>query len=71
VEVALYAVVFGLAVAALARTAGTLFPAQGRWLFAALMVVPLFASQLNESVPSMPGVFDAWLDHLREAGIGA
>jgi hypothetical protein len=63
-----YAAGLGLCLAALAHFSSQLSPRHARGLLVALVLGPLLISQAYSAVPSVPGLFAAWLDQLLGAG---
>jgi hypothetical protein len=66
-----YALLFGVSMVLLARTARALAPHAGRVTFVFFLLGPLVLAELQPGFPSIPGLFAAVRDQLLAAGLGA
>jgi hypothetical protein len=71
IEMLGYSVVLAAVVAGVARLASALVPTHGRLTFVAALLLPYLAHRLDAAVPSILDLFDAVLEHLLQAALGA
>jgi hypothetical protein len=69
VEVIGYSALVGIVVAAVARGASALLPSHGRLLFAAVVLLPHVAHELDHGIPSIPGALEDLREQLLEVAL--